>query len=133
MVAIDAKRRDDGSGWEVFLNGGRLPTGREAVAWAAEAAGRGAGELLITSMDRDGTQDGFDVELLAAVADAAPVPVIASGGAGRLEHFAQAVSEGRRGRGARRLGLPRRRVLDRRRQGGDGARRRPGAPLGCAP
>jgi imidazole glycerol-phosphate synthase subunit HisF len=94
VVAIDAKRREAGGGWEVFLNGGRLPTGREAVAWAAEAAERGAGELLVTSMDRDGTQDGFDVELLAAVADAAPVPVIASGGAGRLEHFAEAVAEG---------------------------------------
>ncbi len=95
VVAIDAKRREGGAGWEVFLNGGRLPTGREAVAWAAEAAERGAGELLVTSMDRDGTQDGFDVELLAAVAEAAPVPVIASGGAGRLEHFAAAVAEGR--------------------------------------
>ena len=95
VVASDAKRREGGDGWEVFLNGGRLPTGREAVAWAAEAAERGAGELLVTSMDRDGTQDGFDVELLAAVAEAAPVPVIASGGAGRLEHFAAAVSEGR--------------------------------------
>ena len=78
----------------MFLNGGRLPTGREAVAWAAEAAERGAGELLVTSMDRDGTKDGFDVELLAAVAEAAPVPVIASGGAGRLEHFADAVTRG---------------------------------------
>ena len=95
VVAIDAKRREDGDGWEVYLNGGRLPTGREAVAWAAEAAERGAGELLVTSLDRDGTLDGFDVELLAAVADAAPVPVIASGGAGRLEHFAAAVAEGR--------------------------------------
>ena len=95
VVAIDAKRREDGSGWEVFLNGGRLETGREAVAWATEAAARGAGELLVTSMDRDGTHDGFDVELLAAVADAAPVPVIASGGAGRLEHFADAVTAGR--------------------------------------
>jgi cyclase len=94
VVAIDAKRRAGGGGWEVFLNGGRLATGREAVAWAAEAAERGAGELLVTSMDRDGTQDGFDVELLAAVAEAAPVPVIASGGAGRLEHFAAAVAEG---------------------------------------
>ena len=64
------------------------------MAWAAEAAERGAGEMLLTSMDRDGTQDGFDVELLAAVADAAPVPVIASGGAGRLEHFAEAVTDG---------------------------------------
>jgi cyclase len=95
VVAIDAKRRAGGDGWEVFLNGGRLPTGREAVAWAAEAAERGAGELLVTSMDRDGTKDGFDVDLLAAVAEAAPVPVIASGGAGRLEHFAQAVEAGR--------------------------------------
>lgn len=94
VVAIDAKRRDDGSGWEVYLNGGRLPTGREAVAWAAEAAGRGAGELLVTSMDRDGTQDGFDCPLLAAVAEAAPVPVIASGGAGTLGHFAEAVTDG---------------------------------------
>jgi cyclase len=94
VVAIDAKRRDGGDGWEVYLNGGRLPTGREAVAWAAEAAERGAGELLVTSMDRDGTKDGFDCELLAAVADAAPVPVIASGGAGRLEHFAEAVTRG---------------------------------------
>ena len=95
VVAIDAKRREGGDGWEVYLNGGRLPTGREAVAGAIEAAARGAGELLVTSMDRDGTQDGFDVGLLAAVADAAPVPVIASGGAGRLEHFAAAVAEGR--------------------------------------
>jgi cyclase len=94
VVAIDAKRREDGEGWEVFLNGGRLPTGREAVEWAAEAAARGAGEILLTSMDRDGTQDGFDCELLAAVSEAAPVPVIASGGAGVLEHFAEAVRDG---------------------------------------
>ena len=94
VVAIDAKRREDGSGWEVFLNGGRLPTGREAVAWAAEAAARGAGEVLLTSMDRDGTKHGFDCELLAAVSAAAPVPVIASGGAGSLAHFAEAVTRG---------------------------------------
>jgi cyclase len=94
VVAIDAKRREGGEGWEVFLNGGRLPTGREAVEWAAEAAARGAGEILLTSMDRDGTQDGFDCELLAAVAAAAPVPVIASGGAGTLAHFAEAVRDG---------------------------------------
>jgi imidazole glycerol-phosphate synthase subunit HisF len=96
VIAIDARRRDpeSGGGWEVFLNGGRLPTGREAVEWAAEAADRGAGELLVTSMDRDGTKDGFDVELLAAVADAAPVPVIASGGAGRTDHFPPAVEAG---------------------------------------
>ena len=95
VVAIDARRRDDGSGWDVYLNGGRVPAGREAVAWAREAAERGAGEFLVTSMDRDGTKDGFDTELLAAVAEAAPVPLIASGGAGRLEHFAEAVTRGR--------------------------------------
>lgn len=94
VVAIDAKRRSDGSGWEVYLAGGRQETGIEAVAWAAEAARRGAGELLVTSMDRDGTQEGFDTELLSAIADAAPVPVIASGGAGTLGHFAQAVTRG---------------------------------------
>jgi cyclase len=94
VVAIDAKRRADGSGWEVYLAGGRIETGLEAVAWAAEAARRGAGEILLTSMDRDGTKDGFDCEHLAAVADAAPVPVIASGGAGTLNHFAEAVTKG---------------------------------------
>ena len=94
VVAIDAKRRPDGSGWEVYLAGGRMETGIEAVAWAAEAARRGAGELLVTSMDRDGTQVGFDTDLLAAISDAAPVPVIASGGAGTLEHFAEAVTVG---------------------------------------
>lgn len=94
VVAIDAKRRADGSGWEVYLAGGRQETGIEAVAWAAEAARRGAGELLVTSMDRDGTQVGFDTDLLSAIAAAAPVPVIASGGAGTLEHFAQAVTRG---------------------------------------
>ena len=94
VVAIDAKRRADGSGWEVYLAGGRVETGLEAVEWAAEAARRGAGEILLTSMDRDGTKDGFDCELLSAVAAAAPVPVIASGGAGTLEHFAEAVTRG---------------------------------------
>jgi len=94
VVAIDAKRRADGSGWEVYLAGGRRETGIEAVEWAAEAARRGAGELLVTSMDRDGTQVGFDTDLLAAIADAAPVPVIASGGAGTLAHFAEAVTRG---------------------------------------
>ena len=87
VVAIDAKRRDDGTGWEVYLNGGRKETGIEAVAWAREAAERGAGELLVTSMDRDGTKVGFDNELLSAIHDAVRVPVIASGGAGVLEHF----------------------------------------------
>jgi cyclase len=94
VVAIDAKRREDGSGWEVFLNGGRLPTGIEAVAWAREVAEQGAGELLVTSMDRDGTKDGFDTDLLAAIDREVRVPVIASGGAGTLEHFAEAVTAG---------------------------------------
>ncbi len=94
VVAIDAKRRPDG-GWEVFLNGGRLPTGREAVEWAREAADRGAGELLVTSMDRDGTKDGFDTELLSAIVDSVNVPIIASGGAGTLAHFAEAAKDGR--------------------------------------
>ena len=94
VVAIDAKKRANGTGWEVYLAGGRKETGIEAVEWAAEAARRGAGELLVTSMDRDGTQVGFDCELLSAIAAAASVPVIASGGAGTLEHFAQAVTLG---------------------------------------
>ena len=94
VVAIDAKRRHDGSGWEVYLNGGRLATGIEAVAWAREVAERGAGELLVTSMDRDGTKDGFDNDLLAAINDTVRVPVIASGGAGTLEHFVEAVTKG---------------------------------------
>jgi cyclase len=94
VVAIDAKRRTDGSGWEVYLNGGRLPTGIEAVGWAREAAARGAGELLVTSMDRDGTKDGFDTELLSAIDASVRVPLIASGGAGTLAHFAEAVREG---------------------------------------
>ena len=93
VVAIDAKRRD-GAGWEVYINGGRIPTGRDAVAWACEAESRGAGEILLTSMDRDGTKDGYDLELTRAVADAVSIPVIASGGAGRLEHLYQAIAEG---------------------------------------
>ncbi len=94
VVAIDAKRRSDGSGWEVYLNGGRLETGREAVEWAVEAARLGAGELLVTSMDRDGTKDGFDNELLSAIASRVRVPIIASGGAGTLDHFADAALHG---------------------------------------
>jgi cyclase len=93
VIAIDAKRRD--GGWDVYLNGGRtLVEGREAVAWAAEAVERGAGEVLLTSMDRDGTTDGYDLELTRAVSDAVPVPVIASGGAGELEHLSAAIAEG---------------------------------------
>lgn len=93
VVAIDAKRRD-GEGWEVYINGGRIPTGRDAVTWAREAEFRGAGEILLTSMDRDGTKDGYDLELTRAVADAVSIPVIASGGAGKLEHLYEAIDEG---------------------------------------
>jgi cyclase len=93
VVAIDAKRRGDG--FEVYTHGGRRPTGRDAVAWAREAALLGAGEILLTSMDRDGTRDGYDLVLTAAVAEAVPVPVIASGGVGALEHLYQGVTAGR--------------------------------------
>jgi cyclase len=93
VCAIDAKRRGPDS-WEVYLHGGRTPTGRDAVAWAAEAAALGAGEILLTSMDRDGTRDGFDLELTRAVADSVGVPVIASGGVGTLEHLADGILEG---------------------------------------
>jgi cyclase len=94
VIAIDAKRRGD-VGWEVFVDAGRTPTGRDAVEWAVEATQRrGAGEVLLTSMDRDGTGAGYDLELLRAVGGAVRVPVVASGGAGRLEHFAEALIEG---------------------------------------
>jgi cyclase len=94
VVAIDAKRRADGSGWEVYLDGGRTPTGMDAIAWAEEAHRRGSGEILLTSMDADGTRDGYDLEITRRIADAVPIPVIASGGAGTLEHIHQAVTEG---------------------------------------
>jgi cyclase len=93
VVAIDAKKKD--AGWEVYTHGGRKPTGLDAVAWARRMAAAGAGEILLTSMDRDGTRDGFDVALTRAVSDAVGVPVIASGGVGSLEHLAQGVIEGR--------------------------------------
>jgi cyclase len=92
VLAIDAKAGT--SGWEAYLAGGRHPTGRDAVAWAAEGAERGAGEILLTSMDRDGTNLGYDIELTAAVAAAVRVPVIASGGAGELDHLTQALRAG---------------------------------------
>jgi len=94
VVAIDAKRRADGSGWEVYLNGGRVNTGRDAVEWAAEAEKRGAGEILLTSMDCDGTKSGYDIELTSRVADTVGIPVIASGGAGTMEHFYDALTAG---------------------------------------
>ena len=92
VLAIDAKRAGDG--YEVFVNGGRTPVGRDAVAWAREGVERGAGEILLTSMDRDGTEDGYELGLTRAVADAVEVPVIASGGAGTLDHLVDAVEEG---------------------------------------
>jgi cyclase len=94
VVAIDARRGDDGEP-EVFTHGGRTPTGLHAVAWAEEAVRRGAGEILLTSMDRDGTKDGFDLELTAAVSDAVNLPVIASGGVGTLDHLADGILLGR--------------------------------------
>jgi cyclase len=93
VLAIDAKRTGAG-GFEVFLNGGRVATGNDAVEWAREGAERGAGEILLTSMDRDGTKDGYDIELTRAVADTVDIPVIASGGAGRLDHLSAAINEG---------------------------------------
>ena len=96
VLAIDARKRgDDASGYEVLVHGGRTETGREAVDWAREGVERGAGEILLTSMDRDGTEDGYELELTRAVADAVDVPVIASGGAGSLDHLVDAVEQGR--------------------------------------
>jgi cyclase len=92
VVAIDAKRR--GQGWEVFTHGGRTATGKDAVAWAQEAERRGAGEILLTSMDRDGTKAGYDLALTKAVVEAVGIPVIASGGAGTVEHFGEALTQG---------------------------------------
>lgn len=93
VCAIDAKRRTDG-GWEVYLNGGRIPTGIDAVKWAKEAYSRGAGEILLTSMDCDGQKNGYDLELTNAVSSAVGIPVIASGGAGKKEHFYDAFTKG---------------------------------------
>jgi len=93
VLAIDAKARD-GSGWEAYVAGGRTPTGRDAVQWAREGIERGAGEILLTSMDRDGTNVGYDLELTSAVAGAVRVPVIASGGAGELEHLLAGLKAG---------------------------------------
>lgn len=101
VVAVDARRvrsQERGVGskkWEVFVQGGRTPTGQDAVKWAREAADRGAGEILLTSMDRDGTRDGYDLPLTRAVAEAVPIPVIASGGVGTLKHLADGVTKGK--------------------------------------
>ncbi len=91
---MDAKRRPEG-GWTLYLNGGRVDTGRDAVEWAQEAESLGAGEILLTSMDRDGVKTGYDLELTRAISEAVGIPVIASGGAGELSHFYDAFTQGR--------------------------------------
>ncbi len=93
VVAIDAKRRSDGEGWEVYTHGGRKPTGIDAVEWAKKVESLGAGEILLTSMDRDGTKLGYDVELTKSICEAVNIPVIASGGAGKLEHFSEVIKK----------------------------------------
>ena len=95
VVNIDPKRvlKDGKEFWEVFINGGRIPTGLEAVAWAREVESRGAGEIVLTSMDGDGTKNGYDLPILKAVADAVRIPVVASGGAGEPKHFVEAITE----------------------------------------
>lgn len=94
VVAIDAKRRVPFDGWNIYLNGGRVDTGIDAVEWAKKAESLGAGEILLTSMDCDGTKEGFDIDLTRSISDAVNIPVIASGGAGKLEHFTEAVTKG---------------------------------------
>jgi len=94
VVAVDARARPDGTGWAVHTHGGRTPTPLDAVAWAADCARRGAGEILLTSMDRDGTRDGFDLALTRAVVDACGVPVVASGGVGTLDHLVEGALSG---------------------------------------
>ncbi|MDY3871924.1 MAG: imidazole glycerol phosphate synthase subunit HisF [Roseburia lenta] len=95
VVAIDAKKRADGSGWNVYKNGGRIDVGLDAVAWAKKAEALGAGEILLTSMDSDGTKSGYDIALTRSIAEAVSIPVIASGGAGTKEHFYDALTEGK--------------------------------------
>lgn len=95
VVAIDAKRRTDGSGWSIFKNGGRVDMGIDAVEWAMKAEKLGAGEILLTSMDCDGTKDGYDIELTRMISENVSIPVIASGGAGKEEHFYDALTEGK--------------------------------------
>lgn len=95
VVAIDAKKRADGSGWNIYKNGGRIDVGIDAVEWAKKVCRMGAGEILLTSMDCDGTKAGYDIELTRAIAEAVSVPVIASGGAGTIEHFYEALTDGK--------------------------------------
>ena len=94
VVAIDARRRPSGDGWTIYRSGGRIDTGIDAIEWAVQAEKLGAGEILLTSMDGDGTKNGYDLELTRAVSDAVGIPVIASGGAGTLEHFREALTVG---------------------------------------
>ena len=95
VVAMDARRREDGSGWNIYKNGGRVDMGIDAVEWAERVCDLGAGEILLTSMDCDGTKGGYDIELTRTIAERVPVPVIASGGAGALEHFQEVLTEGK--------------------------------------
>ena len=95
VVAMDAKRRPDGSGWNIYKNGGRVDMGIDAVEWAIKANELGAGEILLTSMDCDGTKDGYDIELTRIISENVSIPVIASGGAGKLEHFKDAIVDGK--------------------------------------
>lgn len=95
VLAIDARRRESGNGWEVFVNGGRMPTGIDAVEWAVRGVELGAGEILLTSMDADGTLAGYDIELTRTIAEAVAVPIIASGGAGNMSHFAEVLTDGK--------------------------------------
>lgn len=94
VVAIDAKRREDGSGWNIYKNGGRIDVGIDAIEWAARVQKLGAGEILLTSMDSDGTKSGYDIELTKKISETVSIPVIASGGAGKPEHFYKALTEG---------------------------------------
>lgn len=95
VLAVDAKRREDKSGWEIYLNGGRKATGIDCIDWVKKAVALGAGEILLTSMDADGTKDGYDIDLTRAVSESVNVPVIASGGAGELKHFLQVLVDGK--------------------------------------
>jgi imidazole glycerol-phosphate synthase subunit HisF len=94
VLAVDARRREDAAGWEVFVNGGRMPTGLDAIDWIRRGVELGAGEILLTSMDRDGTEDGYELALTKAASGAVEVPVIASGGAGSPDHLVDAVNDG---------------------------------------
>lgn len=95
VLAVDAKRREKNSGWEIYINGGRTPTGLDCIDWVKKCVASGAGEILLTSMDADGTKDGYDIELTRAVSESVNVPVIASGGAGEPEHFLKVLTDGK--------------------------------------